>query len=85
VQEYFQVKCHQYWPLGSEPGVDDVMELTDVGLKVQFISEDDAPYYTTRILRSGSSTLPLHEPFYRKYQTNKQQCMPSPVGMRMRR
>jgi hypothetical protein len=52
VQEYFQVKCHQYWPLGTQPGSDDVMELTDVGLRVQFISEDEAPYYTTRILRS---------------------------------
>jgi hypothetical protein len=54
MQEYFQVKCHQYWPLGTQPGIDDVMELEDVGLKVQFISEDEAPYYTTRILRSGS-------------------------------
>jgi hypothetical protein len=52
VEECFQVKCHQYWPPGTQPGSDDVMELTDVGLKVQFISEDTAPYYTTRILRS---------------------------------
>ncbi|XP_023713038.1 tyrosine-protein phosphatase non-receptor type 2 isoform X3 [Cryptotermes secundus] len=60
-----QVKCHQYWPLGSQPGIDNVMELTDVGLKVQFISEDEAPYYTTRILRlteteSGNSRDILH-------------------------
>jgi hypothetical protein len=40
--------------LGSQPGTDDVMELTDVGLKVQFVSEDEAAYYTTRILRFGS-------------------------------
>jgi hypothetical protein len=52
VGECFQVKCHQYWPPGTQPESDDVMELTDVGLKVQFISEEKAPYYTTRILRS---------------------------------
>jgi len=51
IVEKNQVKCHQYWPPGTQPGSDDVMELTDVGLKVQFISEDKAPYYTTRILR----------------------------------
>nr|CAD7425261.1 unnamed protein product [Timema monikensis] len=60
-----QVKCHQYWPLGTEPGVNDVMVMTDVGLKVQYISETEASYYTTRILRlteleSGSSRDILH-------------------------
>jgi hypothetical protein len=37
--------------LGSQTGSDDVMDLTDVGLKVQFVSENEAAYYTTRILR----------------------------------
>jgi hypothetical protein len=56
--------------LGTKPGINDVMELTDVGLKVEFVSEDKAPHYTTRILRlgssfflrSGSQTLSLHKP-----------------------
>ncbi|XP_069692540.1 tyrosine-protein phosphatase non-receptor type 2-like isoform X3 [Periplaneta americana] len=56
-----QVKCHQYWPLDS--GSD--LELPDVGLKVQLVSESEAPYYTTRTLRlteteSGNSRDIIH-------------------------
>ncbi|XP_049811714.1 tyrosine-protein phosphatase non-receptor type 2-like isoform X1 [Schistocerca nitens] len=46
-----QVKCHQYWPSGTKPGVDDRLELKDVGLVVEFVSETEASYYTTRVLR----------------------------------
>ncbi|XP_063232882.1 tyrosine-protein phosphatase non-receptor type 2 isoform X2 [Bacillus rossius redtenbacheri] len=46
-----QVKCHQYWPAGTQPGVDDTLTLTEVGLRVQYVSETEASYYTTRILR----------------------------------
>ena len=46
-----QIKCHQYWPIGKQPGVDDVLDLPDVGLKVQHLSETEASYYITRVLR----------------------------------
>ncbi|CAH1391980.1 unnamed protein product [Nezara viridula] len=49
--EKHQEKCHQYWPLGSHNGGDDTLILTDVGLQVDFISEKEYSYYTTRILR----------------------------------
>lgn len=48
---HFQVKCHQYWPIGSKSGGEDVMELKDVNLKVELISETDGPYFATRGLR----------------------------------
>lgn len=46
-----QVKCHQYWPLGTKQGREDVMIFTDVGLKVELISETESSYYITRVLR----------------------------------
>ncbi|XP_014289343.1 tyrosine-protein phosphatase non-receptor type 2 isoform X2 [Halyomorpha halys] len=49
--EKHQEKCHQYWPLGSLNGGDDTLILTDVGLQVDFISEKEYSYYTTRVLR----------------------------------
>ncbi|GLH07311.1 Tyrosine-protein phosphatase non-receptor type 61F [Gryllus bimaculatus] len=60
-----QEKCHQYWPLATRCGVDDEMVLKEVGLKIQFISEKCASYYTTRTLRlteieSGNSRDILH-------------------------
>lgn len=51
LNKFLQVKCHQYWPPGNKSGGEDVMFLTDFGLKVQYISETEASYYTTRILR----------------------------------
>ncbi|XP_054274518.1 tyrosine-protein phosphatase non-receptor type 2-like isoform X2 [Macrosteles quadrilineatus] len=60
-----QVKCHQYWPIGSKNGGEDIMEFKDVDLKVELISETDGPYFSTRVLRltdveSGSSRDILH-------------------------
>jgi len=49
--EKCQVKCHQYWPIGSKNSGEDVMELKDVDLKVELISETEGPYFTTRVLR----------------------------------
>lgn len=60
-----QVKCHQYWPMGSNKGGEDEMTFTEAGLRVKFVSEVEASYYTKRILRltdieSGSSREILH-------------------------
>ncbi|KAJ1523748.1 hypothetical protein ONE63_001581 [Megalurothrips usitatus] len=46
-----QIKCHLYWPVGKHPGVDDVLDMPDVGLKVQHLSETEASYYITRVFR----------------------------------
>ena len=46
-----EVKCHQYYPVGSENEGDDEMVFNDVGLKVTFINEQHTSYhFTTRIL-----------------------------------
>ncbi|XP_066996871.2 tyrosine-protein phosphatase non-receptor type 2 isoform X2 [Anabrus simplex] len=66
IVEKKQVKCHQYWPMGGPiAGVDDVLVLNDVGLKVQYISSTAASYYTVTVLRlteleSGNSREILH-------------------------
>uniref|UniRef100_A0A1B6D5J2 protein-tyrosine-phosphatase n=1 Tax=Clastoptera arizonana TaxID=38151 RepID=A0A1B6D5J2_9HEMI len=65
IVEKNQVKCHQYWPIGSLHGGDDIMVLTEVGLKIENIKENEFSYYTTRILRlteieTGSSREILH-------------------------
>ncbi|XP_076372975.1 tyrosine-protein phosphatase non-receptor type 1-like, partial [Tachypleus tridentatus] len=59
------VKCHQYWPLGSKHGGEDEMLLTDVNLKVDFLGEEEASYYTVRELlltdlESKESRVVLH-------------------------
>lgn len=46
----FQEKCHQYWPIGRINGGEDSLILTDVGLQIDYISEVEASYYTTRTL-----------------------------------
>ena len=47
-----QIKCHQYYPTGSENEGDDEVEFDDVGLKVSYICERDSNYnYTTKILQ----------------------------------
>lgn len=48
---FFQVKCHQYWPVGSKNGGEDCMDFPEVGLKVELSSESEGPYYITRVLR----------------------------------
>ncbi|XP_073975443.1 tyrosine-protein phosphatase non-receptor type 2-like isoform X2 [Rhodnius prolixus] len=45
-----QEKCHQYWPIGRINGGEDSLILTDVGLQIDYISEVEASYYTTRTL-----------------------------------
>ncbi|KAK9499523.1 hypothetical protein O3M35_002546 [Rhynocoris fuscipes] len=45
-----QEKCHQYWPKGRINKGEDTLILTDVGLQIEYISEVQASYYTTRTL-----------------------------------
>ncbi|CAH0546901.1 unnamed protein product [Brassicogethes aeneus] len=44
-----QEKCFQYWP--SKIGSDHIMNLTDVGLTVEYLEQQDHSYYLTRELR----------------------------------
>lgn len=58
------VKCHQYWPTGCKNGGKDEMILTDVGLKVNYMSEKESSNYTLRELlltdsQSGQSRVVL--------------------------
>lgn len=46
-----QIKCHQYWPLGSNHDGDDVMVLEDVGLQIEYLSEVNKIYYVIRQLK----------------------------------
>jgi len=46
------VKCHPYYPVGSENEGDDEMVFNDVGLKVSYITERHTNYhFTTRIFQ----------------------------------
>ncbi|CAG9856113.1 unnamed protein product [Phyllotreta striolata] len=44
-----QDKCYQYWP--SKIGPEHKMQLTDVGLTVEYLEQKDYSYYLTRLLR----------------------------------
>ena len=45
-----QVKCHAYYPTGSENEGEDVMEFDDVGLKVTYVEEKESNmHYTARV------------------------------------
>jgi len=44
-----QIKCHQYWPLGSGP--EHRLELEDVRLSVELVSQTDCNYYTVSSLK----------------------------------
>ena len=47
-----QLKCHPYYPTGSENDGDDEMEFPDVGLVVTFVEERESnSHYTARILQ----------------------------------
>ena len=47
----FQIKCHQYYPVGEENEGDDEIIFTEVGLKVTFLSEQIVNYhYIVRML-----------------------------------
>lgn len=45
------VKCHQYWPLGLKNNGEDTMNLEQVGLCVQYVSENATSHYVLRHLR----------------------------------
>ncbi|KAI5640307.1 protein-tyrosine phosphatase domain-containing protein [Phthorimaea operculella] len=49
VIEKNEIKCHWYWP--NEIGEAHKLELTDVKLSVEQISEEDCNYYTTRLFK----------------------------------
>lgn len=60
-----QIKCHQYWPMGSREGGDDTLVITSVGLKVELLSVDHHSHYNYSTLRlietsSGDSRTILH-------------------------
>ncbi|CAL1277086.1 unnamed protein product [Larinioides sclopetarius] len=42
------VKCHQYWPVGSENGGSDDLILRDVNLKITFLSQKNELNYVIR-------------------------------------
>jgi len=45
-----QLKCHPYYPTGSENEGEDEMEFSDVGLKVMYVEERESNvHYTARI------------------------------------
>ncbi|XP_053624416.1 tyrosine-protein phosphatase non-receptor type 2-like isoform X2 [Plodia interpunctella] len=44
-----EIKCHWYWPHGI--GEQHKMELTDVQMTVEQVSEEDCNYYCTRVFR----------------------------------
>ncbi|GIY79513.1 tyrosine-protein phosphatase non-receptor type 1 [Caerostris extrusa] len=44
----FPVKCHQYWPVGSENGGSDDLILQDVHLKITFLNLKNESYYVVR-------------------------------------
>lgn len=61
----FQIKCHQYWPLGECEGGEDTMVFSTVGLKVDLLSISHHTHYNYSTLKltemsSGSSNLILH-------------------------
>ncbi|XP_037088417.1 tyrosine-protein phosphatase non-receptor type 2-like isoform X1 [Pollicipes pollicipes] len=58
-----QIKCHQYWPLGGGP--EDRLQMDDVGLTVELVSQTDCSYYTVSALKltdraSGEQREVLH-------------------------
>lgn len=44
-----QEKCSQYWP--TEIGPEHLMTMSDVGLSLEYMEQQDHSYYLTRILR----------------------------------
>lgn len=46
-----QVKCFQYYPLGSDNGGQDVLDFEDVGLTVTFLYQQEEQDYVIRTLR----------------------------------
>ena len=45
------MKCHKYYPSGGENEDDTEITFGDVDLKVTFIEEQDASYFTVRTLQ----------------------------------
>ena len=45
-----QLKCHPYYPTGSENEGEDELEFADVGLKVTYVEEKESNvHYTARV------------------------------------
>jgi len=45
-----QLKCHPYYPTGSENEGEDELEFSDVGLKVTYVEEKESDiHYTARV------------------------------------
>lgn len=44
------MKCHQYYPAGLDAGGINEIIYDDVDLKVTFLEEQDASYFTVRTL-----------------------------------
>jgi len=50
VVSVFQLKCHQYYPTGTENEGEDEVEFEDVGLKVTYVEEKESNvHYTARV------------------------------------
>lgn len=45
---FFQVKCHQYWPIGDQYGGEDDLLLSDVNLKITFNCQKEDSHYILR-------------------------------------
>ncbi|XP_021963170.1 tyrosine-protein phosphatase non-receptor type 1 isoform X1 [Folsomia candida] len=48
VIEKNQIKCHQYWPVGSKNGGHDDMEFDDVGIKLVLRKEEELRHFIVR-------------------------------------
>ena len=57
---WFQVKCHQYFPVGAVNEGEDEVVYSDVDLKVTYISEEDQNYYTVRKLKLHDMRVSLY-------------------------
>ncbi|XP_068220952.1 tyrosine-protein phosphatase non-receptor type 2-like isoform X2 [Palaemon carinicauda] len=60
-----QIKCHQYWPVGTSEGGEDSMDISTAGLKVDLLNVDHHSHYNYTTLRltevsSGVSRTILH-------------------------
>jgi len=56
----YQVKCHAYYPTGSENEGEDVMEFTDVGLKVTYVEEKESNmHYMARVFSITDTEVPI--------------------------
>ncbi|GFT00952.1 tyrosine-protein phosphatase non-receptor type 1 [Nephila pilipes] len=56
------VKCHQYWPVGSENGGNDDLILSDVNLKIAFLNQkNESNFVVRRFLLTDLESLDTRE------------------------